>query len=78
MLEEVVFSSAEVSGVGRRRGPAVAVRLVVRGWRRGRVGGGGKLHHAARVHHVPRPSEFRSPHGTEMQISNALDKALVL
>ena len=61
MLEEVVFSSAEVSGVGRRRGPAVAVRLVVRGWRRGRVGGGGKLHHAARVHHAPRPSEFRSP-----------------
>ena len=52
----MVFSSAEVSGVGRRRGSIAAIRIVVRR-RRGCVGGGGELHHAACVHHAIRPPE---------------------
>ena len=54
------FSSAEVSGVGRRWSPTAVVGLVVRRRRRrGCVGGGGELHHAARVHDSGRPPRIR-------------------
>ena len=64
---KVGFSSAEVSGVGRRRGPAAAVGFVVphgmmRGRRRG-VRGGGELHHATCAHRAARSPEIRFQYG---------------
>lgn len=56
----VAFSSAEVSGVGRRRSAAVGL-IFCRGKRR--IWGGGELHHAARAHRAVRPPEIKIHYG---------------